>query len=235
MICFAFPLAHEAALLLQRCTEKEEFSIGRLHCTLANFNNRQILVALIGMGETSAVENTELIIDNFRIKAFILAGYGGALAAPLKVGQVVVANNYTSDAVLGFLRMLSGFDFASFCQAEEVVGTVEQRDFYARESGAQVVDMETEAVASVVSQIQIPFLAVRVISDDYLQVLPTGALAAGFDPHRGRATPFRLLGYLIAHPAEFGPFQRFVRGLSLARKNLSTFLTQLNAELPAGW
>jgi adenosylhomocysteine nucleosidase len=235
MICFAFPLAHEAALMLKQCTEKERFSIGRLHCTLANLRSRRILIALIGMGEADAVENTQTIFDHFRLKAFILSGYGGALAAPLKVGQVVVANNYSNDAVLGFLRMLSGFDFANFCTANEIVGTAQQRDFYARESGAQVVDMETEAVAGVVSQSQIPFLAVRVISDDYQQVLPTGALAAGFDPHQGRATPLRLLGYLIAHPREFGPFQKFVRGLSSARRNLTSFLTQLNTELPPNW
>ena len=73
MICYAFPLAHEASLLLKQCTEKERFSIDRLQCVLANFHGRHILVALIGMGEAEASDNTHTIFKNFRLKAFILA------------------------------------------------------------------------------------------------------------------------------------------------------------------
>ena len=90
-------------------------------------------------------------------------------------------------------------------------------------------------VANVVGAHQIPFLAVRVISDDYHQVLPAGALAAGFDPALGQATPLRLLAYLSTHPREIGPFKKFVTGLSGARRNLTKFLEQLNQELPASW
>ena len=235
MICYAFPLAHEAALLLKRCTEKESFSIDGLHCTLANFGRRRVLVARIGMGEAAAGENTETLFEYFRLKAVVLAGYGGALVPPLKVGQVVVSTNFSSEAVLGFLRMLSGFDFASFCTTDEVVGTPEKRDAYARATNSQVADMETEAVAGIVRERQIPFMAVRAISDDYRQVLPTGALAAGFDAPKGRATPLRLLGYLATRPGEIAPLQKFVAGLSVARKNLTQFLEQLNNELPASW
>ncbi len=235
MICYAFPLAHEAALLLSRCTEKESFTLDGVRCTLANLGRRRILVALIGMGEAAAGDSTETIFQNFRLKAFVLAGYGGALVAPLKVGQVLISANFTSEAVLGFLRMLSGFDFASFSTIDEIAGTPEKRTEYAQATEAQVVDMETEAVANVVSSRQIPFMAVRVISDDYEQVLPVGALAAGFNANLGRATPFRLLGYLSMRPGEVLPFKKFVQGLSVARKNLTRFLTQLNNELPASW
>jgi adenosylhomocysteine nucleosidase len=235
MICFAFPLAHEAELVLQHCTEKESFSIDDLHCTLGNLGQRRILIALIGMGEERARINTEIIFEQFRLKAFILGGYGGALVPPLEVGHVVVSSNYSTDAVIGFLRMLSGFDFANFCLVNEIVGTVEKRTACAQETGAQVADMETEVVANVVSSRQIPFLAVRVISDEFSQVLPTGALAAGFDPNRGKATPVRLLTYLALHPHEFTPFSQFVKGLTLARKNLTRFIESLNKELPGSW
>jgi hypothetical protein len=235
MICYAFPLAHEAGLLLKHCTEKESFSIDRLHCTLANLGRRRVLITRIGMGETSARENTEAIFQYFRIKGFVLAGYGGALVAPLKVGQVVISSNFTSESVLGFLRMLSGFDFASFCTIDEVAGTPEKRDAYARATKSQVADMETSTVAEIVRERQVPFMAVRVISDDYRQVLPLGALAAGFDSARNRATPFRLLAYLATRPGEVGPFRKFVAGVAMARKNLTRFLEQLNNDLPASW
>ena len=95
--------------------------------------------------------------------------------------------------------------------------------------------METEAVAKVVNERQVPFLAVRVISDEFQQVLPVGALAAGFNAHTGRATPLRLLGYLATHRSEIAPLRKFVAGLSLARINLTRFLEDLNNELPAHW
>ena len=235
MICFAFPLAHEAELVLKRSTHKESFVIDGLRCTLANFGRRRVLIAQIGMGEAAASDNTATIFQNFRLKALVLAGYGGALVQPLKVGQVVVSSNFTSEAVLGFLRMLSGFDFAQFCTIDQVVGTPEERDACARQTEAQVADMETEIVANVVAQRQIPFLAVRVISDEYQHVLPLGALAAGFDASTARATPMRLLGYLASHPREIAPFAHFVSGLSGARRNLTRFLEGLNNDLPASW
>jgi adenosylhomocysteine nucleosidase len=235
MICFAFPLAHEAALLLSHCTEKESFSINGLSCTLGNLGRRRILVARIGMGEAAAADNTWTLFQYFRLNAVVLAGYGGALVPPLKVGQVVISTNFSSEAVLGFLRLLSGFDFASFCMTDQVVGTPQQRDACARSTNSQVADMETEAVAGVVRKREVPFMAVRVISDEYQQVLPVGALAAGFNAHTGRATPFRLLAYLAMRPGEIAPLKKFVTGLSLARKNLTRFLEQLNNELPASW
>lgn len=235
MMCYAFPLAHEAELVLKRCTEKESFDIDGLRCTLANFGRRRVLIAQIGMGEAMAADNMGTLFQHFRLKAVVLAGYGGALVPPLKVGQIVIANNYTSEAVLGFLRLLSGFDFAQFCMIDQVVGTPAERDELHGQTEAQVADMETEVVANVVAGRQIPFLAVRVISDEHGQLLPVGALKAGFDAARSRPTPLRLLGYLLLHPHEIGPFVKFVQGLGLARRNLTRFLTGLNNDLPASW
>ncbi len=235
MICYAFPLAHEAGELLKSCTQKEKFTVAGLDCTLANYRGRPILVALVGMGQTRARENTQTIFQYFRPKGFVLAGYGGALVPQMKVGQVVVSTNFSSPEVLPFLRLLSGFDFASFCTADEVVGTPQKREAYARATGSQVADMETGAVAGIVAERQIPFLAVRVISDDYPQILPVGALAAGFDASRGVPTPLRLLTYLAQRPGEIAPFRKFVEGLFVARRNLTAFLELLNNDLPASW
>ena len=235
MICYAFPVAHEAELLLKKCTQRESFVVDKLSCTLANLGARQILIAGIGMGQARARENMQTVFRYFRPKAVVLAGYGGALVAPLKVGQVVISTNYTTEQVLPFLRMLSGFDFASFATVDELVGTTQKREWYARKTKGQVADMETAAVSDVVRARQVPFMAVRAISDDYQQVLPLQALAAAFDPVKGRSTPFRLLKHLALHVGDYAPFKKFVFGLAPARKNLTAFLKQLNEELPSSW
>jgi nucleoside phosphorylase len=235
MICYAFPLVHEATALLKDCTQKEQFTVAGLRCTLANFRGRPVLVAIVGMGQELSAKNTATVFQYFRPKAFIISGYGGALVPQMHVGQVTLSNNFTSEEVLPFLRILSGFDFASFCTTDEVVGTPARRQEYANATQSQVVEMETAAVAEVAVPRAIPFLAIRVISDEFQHVLPVGALAAGFDPAKGRATPFKLLAYLVLHPKEFAPFKKFVSGLNLARKNLTSFLQQLNDELPPHW
>ena len=95
--------------------------------------------------------------------------------------------------------------------------------------------METAAVLDIVRPRSLPFLALRVISDEYHQVLPTGALDAGFNAEEGRATPVRLLAHLATHPGEIMPFKKFVTGVNLARVQLTGFIKQLNEELPGGW
>ena len=45
----------------------------------------------------------------------------------------------------------------------------------------------------------------------------------------------KLLGRLATHPGEIAPFSGFVKGLGLARKNLTRFLESLNNDLPASW
>jgi len=235
MICYAFPLAHEAGELLRRCTQKEQFSLGSLRCILANFRGRQILVALIGMGQARAGQNTETIFQYFRPKGFVLAGYGGALVPQMKVGQVALATNFSSSEVVPFLRLLSGFDFATFCTADELADTPKKRDKYSDNKKRQVIDMETATVAEIVQHRSIPFIAVRVISDEYDQVLPTAALTAGFDSSRDQPKPLHLLLHLATHPGDYAPFKKFVSGLSIARKNLTKFLEQLNDDLPANW
>ena len=102
MICYAFPLAHEASEFLKDCTQKEQFTVNGLRCALGNFRGRPVLVALVGMGQDRAAENTATIFQYFRPKAFVLAGYGGALVPQMHVGQITLSNNFSSEEVQPF-------------------------------------------------------------------------------------------------------------------------------------
>ena len=91
MICYAFPVAHEAELLLAKCTQRESFSIGPVACTLGNLGARQMVIAQVGMGQARARESIQTVFRYFRPKAVVLAGYGGALVPQLKLGQIIVS------------------------------------------------------------------------------------------------------------------------------------------------
>ncbi len=123
MICYAFATPYEAEDLVSQLTDIDVFSIRGLTCTIGKLEHRQVLIAYIGMGLTNAAINTTEIFEHFRLKTFILAGYGGALVSQLKRGQVVVSDNFTHEEVKQFVRLLPDFNFANFCSVDEVVAT----------------------------------------------------------------------------------------------------------------
>ena len=235
MICYAFATRHEGKDFVAALSVKDEFVLGSLRCVIGTLDHRQVLVAYIGMGLGRAAASTETIFQYFRPKAFVLSGYGGALVPQLKRRQVVMSNNYTTEEVLPFVRLLSGFDFGRFCSTDEVVSTPERRAEYASATDCQIVDMETAPVAELVHGREIPFIAVRVISDEFQDALPAGALAAGYDPETDEPRPVRLAGYLLTHPGEIGTFRKFVSGLPAVRKDLTRFILELTEELPKSW
>lgn len=235
MICYAFAVAHESADLVAEMTDKETFDLNGLGCVVGKLGKRTVLVATIGMGLTHAAVNTMQIFDHFHLKALILAGYGGALVPQLKHGQVFVSDNFTHEELKHFVRLLPGFNFANFCSTDEVVSTPERKTEYAEATKCQIVDMETAAVAEIVFARELPFIAIRGITDEFDTYLPATALAAGFDPERNRATPGKLVSHLLLHPWQINRFKKFVKGLPVVRAKITRFLLQLTQELPSSW
>lgn len=235
MICYAFAVPHEGEDLIAKLTDTESFTLYGMPCVMGKLKQRHVLVAFLGMGLTNAAVNTQVIVDHFRFKAFILAGYAGALTTQLTRGDIVVSDNFTHEEVKQFIRLLPGFNFANFCSTDEVVATPQRKQEYADATQCQVVDMETAAVAEIIQSREKPFLAVRGISDELNDVLPAGALAAGFDSVLNQATPVKLVFRLLTHPWEIGPFKKFVTGLAPVRHKLTYFILQVTDEFPGSW
>lgn len=235
MICFAFAVPHEGEELIKHLTDADDFEIGSLKCVTGRLEGRHVLIAFIGMGMQNATYHMDLIFQFFRLRAVVLAGYGGALVPQLKKGQIVLSENFTSEEVLSFLKLLPGFSIARFVTADEVVATPERKAQYVEATQSQVVDMETAAVAEQAVARQLPFIAVRVISDQAEETLPAGALAAAFDMTLNRPTPTKLVFYFLTHPGQIKPFKAFVQSLPACRHSLTQFILQLTEELPKSW
>jgi nucleoside phosphorylase len=235
MIAFVFATPHEGRDLVAKVKDKDIFYLDTLQCITGQLGGRKVVVAFVGMGMERAGVHSKILLSYFRLKGLVLGGYGGGLVSQLKKGQVVVANNYTTEEVQHFLRFIPGFDFATFCTATGLVATVEHKQEFARLSQAQVVDMESAAVAVAAEERQVPFIAVRAISDELEEALPTEILAAGFDPETNSARPFGFVCGLLRHPTQIMTAYRFISKLSLVRKKLTEFLLILNVELPKTW
>ncbi len=115
-------------------------------------------------------------------------GLCGALAAGLKVGDVMVAeavvcgnDRWATDAAwTARLRVaLPGAVSGAMTAGDVIVGTPAAKAALARATGAVAVDMESHAVAMAAQAAGAPFAVVRVVSDDAGRVLPKSA-QAGF-------------------------------------------------------
>ena len=236
MICYAFAVPNEAADFVRGMSGVERFAIGEQDFILGTIRGRrQVLVTYVGMGLERAGERAARVFEHFRLRAMVLAGYGGALVPQLAHGQVVVGDNYTHEEVLKFMRLLPDYQLTRFCSTDEVVSSPQRRDEFAHATQCQVVDMETDAVAAVAAARACPFITIRVITDTFDSDVPVRALHAGFDPARDRVTPVRLMLHLALHPGETAPFRRFVQGLPPARAALTKFLLAFDEELPGSW
>lgn len=89
-----------------------------------------------------------------------------------------------------------------------------------RQYGAIAVDMESAAVADVARQAQVPFVAIRAVSDPADMIIPASALAAT-DEH-GRLRLLRLLKSLARHPEEFPLLFRLGRNFYAAMNTLAS-------------
>lgn len=234
MICYAFAVPHESEELLAQMESTESFRIGSMHCTVGLYKQREVVVTALGMGMDRAARNAQAALDYFPVKAFIMGGYGGALVPQLEHGDVVVSDNFCSENVISFLKLLPNFKFAKFCSTDELVSTPGRRQEFADATECQVVDMETAGVAEVVHERGCTFAAVRVISDTFHDVLPVGAMNAAFDAEKNQPRPIRLAWHMATHPKDAKPFKEFVSRLAPARANLTHFLGVLTDELPKG-
>lgn len=171
-----------------------------------------------GMGLEAASRATEALLAEMR-PAFVLSGgFAGALDPRLRLGDVVVAENLSTPELL--VRSDGIGRLGKLVSRARPAELVEEKAALFRETGALVVDMETEAIAAACHRAGVPLLAIRAISDTAHDPLPA-PLAEWFDLAQQRPRPRRLLAYLWRRPSAIRPFVRFIRGLPVARRALT--------------
>ncbi|CAB4242666.1 Nucleoside phosphorylase [Methylacidimicrobium sp. AP8] len=226
MIGVAFAVKHEAGEFLAALQEKRWDKETSPPVCLGRAGGRRVAVAIIGMGRERAARGAEVLLRHSPIRLFILAGYAGALRSGIQRGQVAVAANYLNTG-LALWFSGGGVPALRLATADVVVGDPESRKRLAEETGADLVDMETDAVAAIAQGRGVPFVSLRVVTDTLEDRLPVEAIAAAWESEGGTVRPLALALRLVAHPGEIGPLLRFVRFLPEARHRLTQRLMEL--------
>lgn len=243
MIAVTFALPQESKEFLSTLRKREPD--GNRSIIIGHAGARKIALAHTGVGGNAATANVRTLLAAHRPDYLICAGFAGALDDRLRVGDLLVATNYSASELVARCRdqCRESFQFADHPMPSHNLSSVDHRNapciFFgsltshvtvvetraakadlALQTGALGVDMETDAVAAECARVSIPLLAMRVISDAAATNLPL-PIDYWFDLKRQRPRPFALMAYLARHPGRVLPFARFVSALPRLRAILA--------------
>jgi adenosylhomocysteine nucleosidase len=128
---------------------------------LAGASDVQVLVT--GMGRRNAEKTFRARVENEKPELVITSGFAGGLNPALSLGDVV----YDADASVTIISALAtaGGRPAKFVCVEKVASTAREKQTLRAASGADAVEMESEAIRGICRAAKIPSATVRVILD----------------------------------------------------------------------
>lgn len=180
------------------------------------------VVAVAGGGDAKALTD-KLEALHGDISGVISIGLGGALSPHIRVGDMVIADQVLAGSET--FRCNNGWRVRLSARLKHahvgaIVGSnvvldsaVAKAGLY-ESTGALAVDMESQVAARFAKSRELPFAALRVISDAAGHGLPPAALVA-MKPDGGVALG-RVLGSLLRHPLQIPALIRTARGADKA-------------------
>lgn len=200
--------------------------------TEARLARRLGVPVYIGGGTaTGAVEASRRALTG-AASALISLGLAGGLDPALHPGDVIVPEAvltggrlFRSDPALG--EALGGMTPHRIFGAASVVADVRSKQRLRSETAAAAVDLESGAVATLATERGLPFAALRVICDPAERALPSAALVSL--NQRGAISIFRVLGSLLAHPAQLPALLALTHDAAVARRALAQRIASIAA------
>lgn len=196
----------EKAEIEKLISNKEIKKINNLKFIIGKIKDKNIVLVQCGVGKVNAARTTQKLIDKFNITTIINVGVAGAINSNLKIGDVIIAKKVIQhDFDITAFGHNKGYitDVGEGIESDknllEKVKEIRQDNSYKTKIGiiatgdifctdikmkekinnkfnADVVDMECGAIAQVSFLENIPFLAIRSVSD-----IPNGDNAKTFD------------------------------------------------------
>jgi len=190
------------------------------------FSHSKIKYCILDVTGMRIAEEVDYLIRKNNIQCIVLTGFAGGLTDSLRVGDVVLAKNYTSTQFLPYFEAsAASFKIVQLVTVNHVLETCAAREQCRQESGADCCDMETAHVWRVAQSLSIPMITVRSISDAKNSDMPIPGDIL-IDPRTSRPNTLRLIGYLLRHPKHVPGFIRMVRQASHAAKRLAKVAQQ---------
>jgi adenosylhomocysteine nucleosidase len=188
----------------------------------ARLNGKPILLVANGPGPNLAGRAADVAKEHEELVGLVSTGFCGALDPALQPGDIFVA----SEVLIPHRNSIAAQPAGSartgkLLSVDRVVSTVEEKAKL-RGAGADAVEMEAAAVADRAQKWNIPFYAIRVVTDTASESFPLD-----FDRMRdahGRFSRAKILRAAFRHPAVFPELVRLNRTCKRAAQALGDFI-----------
>lgn len=201
--------------------------------------HKNSVLVLTGIGKERAQKVANLTLEKYPISLIISTGCGGALNERTRPGDIVIYSKLScssqpepkaifpdSNLILVASGMIQEFGFKILAgngvSVDRVCATPESKRNLGRESGADIVDMESYWIGRIAAEKGLPFITIRSVFDsvqDDLSLL--GHIMAN-----GKLKFPGAMGHFIAHPGKIKKAVEYSLKANQAQKNLSLFLDQ---------
>ena len=237
MIAVTFALAAESREFLRLLANKSRTDRNAVRVIRGEIHNRTIEVLHTGVGQKICRQRLGKYLSatgqighgerDQQLDCLISAGFAGALADNLQIGDLLVAKNFTTVELSETRTSLSHFpiNIANLLTVPALIESPGERNNLALTSGAAAVDMETEFIARACAGRGVPLLSLRVISDTPHQFFPA-PMDVLFDIERQQTRMLKLATHLLAHPTRVPHVVQFARRIARARKVLADALVE---------
>jgi len=185
------------------------------------FEFENAVIAVGGIGRNAARRAAEAVVNRFNPTTLISVGVAGALTARLKVGDVVWGSEVVDAETGARFRMTGGESVV--VTVSSVSGPAEKR-MLADHYEADVVDMESAAVAAVAQELGVEFRAIKAISDELDFDMPP---VARFVDSAGKFETARFAAYVAIRPKWWSSVCQLGANSRTASVNLSHALEHL--------
>lgn len=205
-IVFALPV--EAGRFADLVTDARRIEAAGLTLQEGEMDGRVVAWVVAGVGVERAARACRLLVDGHRPRVVISAGFAGALCADLDRGCVVgpqlTVRAATDPIHLAPVESIPAVRPLTIVTVDRIVSTVAEKQRLATETAADLVDMETWAVAREALAAGVPCRCLRVVSDAATDTLPPeiATLAEAASPWRRLGATLRTVGSRPAAAAD---------------------------------
>ena len=229
MVAIAFALPAESSDFVRLLTKSVIYTREGVESIRGQIHGRSVAVFHTGVGEKSCRARIENFLRQPQFKYLISAGFAGAVDQELKVGNLLLSENFSSPELLRSPHLDcadSGLFVGKLATVPRIITSKSERDHWAAETGAVAVDMETEIIAEACAAHRTLMLSLRVISDTPSEPLPAPPEVL-FDLEKQKTNFVRLALYVVTHPGALKRLAAFRRSVALARRSLTAALDNL--------
>jgi adenosylhomocysteine nucleosidase len=232
MIAVTFSLPAESSGFLNRLHNRTRSDRNGAATIRGKIDNRAVEIFHTGVGEKVCRQRMAQFLQDRQLDCLISAGFAGALNNQLNVGDLLLAQNFSTVELSKTRSLLVNLPIhvANLLTVPSMIDSNEERNKIAGATGAVAVDMETEFIARACAEHGVPLLSLRVISDTPRQRFPAPAHVL-FNIERQRTSVVRLVLYLLRHPTRLPGLIRFMSQITRARESLTKALVAVATAL----